>query len=85
MRASQVDVLSPAERRQVLAGWNDTAAPVPGAGPGELLAAQAARTPDAVAVVSGDAAWSYAELDAAANRVARALIGRVSPAGTAWP
>ena len=75
VRVSHVDVLSPAERRQVVAGWNDTAVPVPEVGPGELLAAAAARTPDAVAVVSGDVAWSYAELDAAANRVAWALIG----------
>ena len=41
----------------------------------ELFAAQAARTPDAVAVVCGDASWSYAELDAAAGRLARYLAG----------
>ncbi len=75
VRVSQVDVLSSGERRQVLAGWNDTAIAVPEVGTGELLAAQAARTPDAIAVVSGDVAWSYAELDAAANRVAWALLG----------
>ena len=75
VRVSQVDVLRPGERRQVLAGWNDTAIAVPEVGTGELLAAQAARTPDAIAVVSGDVAWSYAELDAAANRVAWALLG----------
>ena len=55
----------PAERAQVLAGWNDTAAPVPQASVPELIAAQAARTPDAVAVISGDVHVSYGELDGA--------------------
>jgi amino acid adenylation domain-containing protein/FkbM family methyltransferase len=41
----------------------------------ELFEAQAARTPDATAVVHGDAAVSYGELNAAANRLARLLAG----------
>ena len=48
--------LDPAERAQVVDEWNDTA----GAGAGramvpELITARAAATPDAVAVVCGDA------------------------------
>ncbi|SPE63027.1 Dimodular nonribosomal peptide synthase [Streptomyces netropsis] len=39
----------------------------------ELFAEQAARTPDAVAVRSGGAALTFAELDSAANRLAREL------------
>ena len=42
---------------------------------GELVSAQAARTPDAPAVVCGDVTWSYAELDAASGRIAAYLAG----------
>ena len=52
-RLHQVAVLDPAERAQLLAGWNDTAAPVPEASVPELIAAQTAGIPDAVAVVAG--------------------------------
>ncbi|MBX9399681.1 amino acid adenylation domain-containing protein [Lysobacter sp. BMK333-48F3] len=41
----------------------------------EALQAQAARTPEAVALRSGEAQLSYAQLEAASNRVAHALIG----------
>ena len=54
-RLSAVPVLDEAERRQLLADWNDTAVPVPAVTLPELFAAQAGRTPDAVAVACGDA------------------------------
>jgi amino acid adenylation domain-containing protein len=41
-----------------------------------LFAAQAARTPDAIAVACGDEQLSYRQLDAAASRIARLLAGR---------
>ena len=75
LRVSQVGVLSPAERRQIVAGWNDTATELPGLTLGELVTAQATRTPDAPAVICGEVAWSYAELDAASGRIAGYLAG----------
>ena len=75
LRVSQVGVLSPAERRQIVAGWNDTATELAGLTLGELVTAQAARTPDAPAVICGEVAWSYAELDAASGRIAGYLAG----------
>jgi nonribosomal peptide synthetase DhbF len=59
----------------VVPGRNDTARDVPVTVLPELFAAQAARTPDAVAVESAGVSWSYAELDARSSRLARYLVG----------
>ncbi|MGK9237384.1 AMP-binding protein, partial [Inquilinus limosus] len=71
-----IDLLAPEERRRILVEWNDTARPVPDATLPALFEAQAARSPDATAVVFEDARLSYAELNARANRLAHHLIGR---------
>ncbi|WP_275562196.1 non-ribosomal peptide synthetase, partial [Streptomyces sp. 5-6(2022)] len=71
----RLEVLTPRERQQVLASWNDTARAIAPATLPRLFEAQAARTPEAIAVVAADARWSYAELDARANRLARHLTG----------
>ena len=64
-------LLEESERRQILGAWNDTAAEVPAAGGvHELVAAQAAVDPDAVAVACGDVWLSYRELGERANRLA---------------
>ena len=75
LRVSQVDVLEAAERDQLLAGWNDTAAELPSGLVPDLIAARAARVPDAVAVMCGAEQVSYAELQARAGRLAGFLSG----------
>ena len=70
-----LDILAPAERHTILREWNDTAHPVPVATLPQLFAAQAARTPDTIAVVFEDTALTYAELDARANQLAHHLQG----------
>ncbi|WP_329341309.1 amino acid adenylation domain-containing protein [Streptomyces sp. NBC_01352] len=71
-----LDVLSADERRRVLEEWNDTAREVREADVVTLFQEQAARTPDAEAVVSGAERLTYAELNARANRLARLLVAR---------
>ena len=75
LRVGDVELLTASERDLVVSGWNDTARDVPATVLPELFAAQAARTPDAVAVESGGVSWSYAELDARSTRLARYLVG----------
>ncbi|WP_432156317.1 amino acid adenylation domain-containing protein [Streptomyces sp. bgisy153] len=67
-------VITDAERRTVLDTWNDTGREVPEGSLPALFAAQAARTPDAVALRRGDDTLTYAELDRRANRFAHRLI-----------
>ncbi|MGW3292319.1 AMP-binding protein, partial [Streptomyces sp. NPDC001002] len=85
-----VDVLGVEERHRVLAEWQGRAvsgapdAMVPG-----LFEAQAARVPDAVAVVCGDQELTYRELDERAGRVAGFLrsrdVGRECVVGLCLP
>ncbi|TLW90608.1 amino acid adenylation domain-containing protein [Saccharomonospora piscinae] len=64
---------TPRELRE-LARWNDTDHPVRPATLVNAFEAQVDRTPDATAVVAGDTALTYRELDAWANRFAHALL-----------
>ncbi|MFD7551820.1 amino acid adenylation domain-containing protein, partial [Streptomyces sp. NPDC059816] len=81
-RLGGVQVLGSAERGVVVEQWNATDRDVPAGTVTEWITAQAARTPSAVAVVAGDAVWSYAELDERSDRVAGWLAGRgVGPDG----
>ena len=67
---SAARALTPAERHILLREWNDTARVVPELGLAGLFEAQAVRVPGALAVVCGDVALSYAELDERAGRLA---------------
>ncbi|MEU9413624.1 amino acid adenylation domain-containing protein [Streptomyces sp. NPDC048281] len=72
----EIQVLAEAEREELLADWNDSAAPVPARTVVELFEAQVVRTPDAPALLGDGVEISYAGLDARADRLARHLTGR---------
>ncbi|MDQ3762941.1 MAG: amino acid adenylation domain-containing protein [Actinomycetota bacterium] len=72
----RIDILTPQERHQLLVDYNNTTAPVPHTSLPALFEAQVAATPDAVAVVFGDTALSYAQLNARANQLGYLLIAR---------
>ena len=76
MAVSAIDVLPAAERRQLVEEWNDTAADYPrDKCLHELFGEQAAKTPDAVALVYEDNTLSYGELDRRSNQLAHHLRG----------
>ncbi|MBB3037650.1 amino acid adenylation domain-containing protein/non-ribosomal peptide synthase protein (TIGR01720 family) [Hoyosella altamirensis] len=72
-----IDLLDPVERDLVLHGWNTEG---PGAATGatlvSLFEAQARKVPDRIAVRSGTADFTYRELDARSNELARMLVSR---------
>ncbi|HSF41241.1 MAG TPA: amino acid adenylation domain-containing protein, partial [Thermoanaerobaculia bacterium] len=72
-RLSELPLLSAAELRQILHGWNDTAVEVPREPVHRLFEAQVERTPDAVAAVFQGESLTYAGLNARANRLAHRL------------
>ncbi|WP_091243468.1 non-ribosomal peptide synthetase [Micromonospora matsumotoense] len=73
---AQLPVLPADELDRVTREWNDTGRAYPeGASVPTLFAARVAADPDAPAVVDGARTLSYAQLDAAADRLA-ALLGR---------
>ncbi|HYW12347.1 MAG TPA: amino acid adenylation domain-containing protein, partial [Longimicrobium sp.] len=76
-RVSELELLSAEERTLVVETWNQPAAEFPADRCiHQLFEAQAARTPDAVAVVAGDVSLTYAELNDRANRLAHHLVRR---------
>ena len=82
--------LPEAERQTLLEGWNQTAAEYdPGMTIHGAFEAQAARTPEAVALIHEDRKVSFAALDARANAVAavlrRAGVGRGVNVGLCLP
>lgn len=76
-RLSDLPLLSQAEWQQILVDWNNTATEYPrDLCIHQLFEAQAARTPDAVAVVAGEIHLTYRELNRRANQVAHYLRTR---------
>ncbi|HYW06754.1 MAG TPA: amino acid adenylation domain-containing protein, partial [Longimicrobium sp.] len=70
-------LLPPAEHRRVVEEWNATDAAYPaGSSIHALFEVWAQRAPDAVAMVFGDAALTYGDLNARANRLAHHLRER---------
>jgi amino acid adenylation domain-containing protein len=73
-RIGALPVLSAAQRQQLLVEWNATQVAVPhDGGLPQRIAAQAARRPDAVAVVCATEHLTYAALDQRANQLAHTL------------
>ncbi len=76
VRLSGVELLGEAERAQVVEEWNRTEAGYPSDRClHQMFEAQAARTPEAVAVVFEEESLSYGALNARANRLAHHLRG----------
>ncbi|GGY40484.1 hypothetical protein GCM10010363_21540 [Streptomyces omiyaensis] len=75
-RTVGVDLLLPAEHAALTAGRSGSRGHVPDETIADMLTAQVARTPDEVALVFGEHALTYAELDARVNRIARLLLAR---------
>ncbi|HEU0300507.1 MAG TPA: condensation domain-containing protein, partial [Longimicrobium sp.] len=72
-RVERLALMPLSERSRMLEAWNRTETAYPESCIHELFAAQAARTPDAVAVVHPYTSLTYAELNARANRLAHHL------------
>jgi amino acid adenylation domain-containing protein len=73
-RIANLPLLTEAERRQVLFEWNRPGAELPRSDClNDLVEAQAARVPDAVAVVDGAERLTYRELNRRANQLAHRL------------
>ncbi|MEA2599254.1 MAG: hypothetical protein QOF89_246, partial [Acidobacteriota bacterium] len=71
---SELPLLDEAERDQILVEWNATDREIPLGCVNEWIAAQASRTPDAVAVVFGGESLTYRQLDRRANGLALRLL-----------
>jgi len=83
---SEIPLMGDAERRQILSDWNATQSAYPREeSVAEVFEAQAAATPDAVALAFEAERMTYAELNARANRLAHALrergVGAEVPVG----
>ena len=78
-RISTLPLLTPAERRQLIEEWNLPQAAAPATSRKflhEAIAAQAAKSPDAIAIVFEDRKLTFREVDEQSNRLAHFLVRR---------
>jgi amino acid adenylation domain-containing protein len=76
VRTSRLGMSGERERRQVVEVWNDTSRPyTDDRCLHELFEDAVARHPERTALVDGERSWSYAELNAWANRIGHRLRG----------
>ena len=76
-KVASLQLLSEAEKKQLIVDWNDTRADYPREKcVHQLVEIQATRTPGAVAVIFEDHQLTYAKLVGDANRIARFLQNR---------
>ncbi|MGH3684924.1 MAG: amino acid adenylation domain-containing protein [Pseudonocardiaceae bacterium] len=73
---NRIDILTPNERRRLLIDYNNTAHLITQDSLPVLFQAQATRTPDTVAVISGNTRLTYTQLNTAANHLAHTLINQ---------
>ncbi|MET9258946.1 amino acid adenylation domain-containing protein [Amycolatopsis sp. NPDC004079] len=73
---SEISMLDDAERDRLLGGWDGARTPGPATALPMVFERQAARTPDAVALVCGASCRTFREVEHAANRLAHDLIAR---------
>jgi amino acid adenylation domain-containing protein len=85
---SSLEMLTPAERRQILVEWNNPPAiDTRGLTIREFFEAQVEKSPDAPAILAssgnGDCAWTYRQLNRRANKLAHYLKGfGIQPGGS---
>ncbi|MDE1482946.1 non-ribosomal peptide synthetase [Xenorhabdus bovienii] len=75
LRIDDLPLLTPPQRTQLLANFNDTAIPYPkNALIHQLFEQQVERTPDKIALVWGETQLSYSELNQRANQLAHGIM-----------
>lgn len=72
-RISRLPLMSEAERHRIVVEWNATEREIPDETVTALFEAEAARRPDATALEFRGGRWTYGELNARADHVARSL------------
>jgi len=73
IRLSEIELLSEEEYRRQVTEWNQTSKDLPRVGIHRLFEQQAAKTPEATALISGGQELTYRELNERANRLANYL------------